>query len=172
MNAMIEDLLARTHTDAPLESRHRSVIDLVKVVQQMIDQTIAPGDSARVTLDAVPTLPMVVDAMQIERVIANLLTNALKFSPPDRPIVIQVVKSATEAIVSVTDQGIGIAPEDLSHLFEKHYRAQLVGQIAGNGLGLYSSRLIVEAHGGRIWAESTLGIGSTFTLALPLPTKN
>jgi PAS domain S-box-containing protein len=171
MNAMIEDLLVRTRTDAPLDSRQRSVIDLVKVVQQMIEQTIAPQDGARVTLDAMPTLPMVVDALQIERVIVNLLTNALKFSPPDRPIRVQVIKSAAQAIVSVADQGIGIAPEDLSHLFEKDYRAQTVEQIAGNGLGLYSSRLIVEAHGGRIWAESTLGIGSTFTFALPLPTE-
>jgi PAS domain S-box-containing protein len=169
MNAMIEDLLARSLTDTPVDSRHRSIIDLVKLVRQMIDQTLAPEDSARVTLDAVPTLPMVVDALQITRVIVNVLMNALKFSPADRPIVVQVVKHAAEAIVSITDQGIGIAPEDLPHLFEKDYRAQSVGQIAGNGLGLYSSRLIAEAHGGRLWAESTLGMGSTFTLALPLP---
>ena len=81
---------------------------------------------------------------------------------------VQVFQQATDAIITVTDQGIGIAPEDLPHLFEKHYRAQTVGQIAGNGLGLYSSRLIVEAHGGRLWAESTVGMGSTFTVALPL----
>jgi PAS domain S-box-containing protein len=172
MNAMIEDILARSRMDTTMDARHRSVIDLVKVVRQMIHQTVAPEDGARVTLDAEPTLPMVVDAVQIERVIVNLLTNALKFSPADRPINVQVVKSATEAIITVTDQGIGIAPEDLLHLFEKHYRAQTVGQIAGNGLGLYSSRLIVEAHGGRLWAQSTLGAGSTFTIALPLPAEH
>ena len=168
MNTMIEDLLARSRTDAPLDARHRSVIDLVELVQQMIDQTIAPEQGARVTLDSVPTIPMVAEAAQIERVITNLLTNALKFSPVDRPILVQVVKRAAEAIVSITDQGIGIAPEDLPHLFEKDYRAQTVRQIAGNGLGLYSSRLIVEAHGGRLWAASTVGIGSTFTIALPV----
>jgi PAS domain S-box-containing protein len=169
MNTMIEDVLARSRTDAPLDSQHRSVIDLVQVVRQMIDQTIAPEDAARVTLDAVPTLPMVVDAVQIARVIVNVLTNALKFSPADRPVAVQVVQRAAEAIISVTDQGIGIAAEDLPHLFEKAYRAPTVGQIAGNGLGLYSSRLIVEAHGGRLWAESNVGMGSTFTVALPLP---
>ncbi len=169
MNDMIEDLLKRNRTDVPLDARHRSVIDLVKVVRQMIDQTITPDDGARITLDAVATLPIAVDAMEIERVIVNVLTNALKFSPHDRPIVVQVFKEATEAVVTITDQGIGISPADLPHLFEKDYRAQTVGQIAGNGLGLYSSRLTVEAHGGRLWAESTLGEGSTFTVTLPLP---
>jgi PAS domain S-box-containing protein len=167
MNNMIEDLLKRTHADASANARQPATIDLVALVQQMIDQTIAPDDDARVTLDAVPKLPVVVEVAQIERVIVNLLTNALKFSPPDRPIVVQVVKDAEDAIITVTDQGIGISAEDLLHLFEKHYRAQAVGQIAGNGLGLYSSRLIVEAHGGRLWAESMVGVGSTFTVALP-----
>ena len=169
MNAMIEDLLQRSRADAPLDTQPRSEIDLVKVVRQMIDQTITSEDDARIILDAVPPLPMVVEAVQIERVIVNLLTNALKFSPPDRPILVQVFQQAAHAIITITDQGIGIAPEDLAHLFEKHYRAQTVGQIAGNGLGLYSSRLIVEAHGGRLWAESTLGTGSTFTVTLPRP---
>jgi PAS domain S-box-containing protein len=168
MKHMIEEILDRTRTDADRDARHRAAIDLVALVQQMIDQTIAPDDGARVTLDAVPTLPVVVEEAQIERVIVNLLTNALKFSPHDHPVVVQVFKHAADAIVTVTDQGIGIALEDLPHLFEKHYRAQTVGQIAGNGLGLYSSRLIVEAHGGRLWAESTVGMGSTFTVALPL----
>jgi signal transduction histidine kinase len=168
MNDMIEEILDRTRTDANADARHRVASDLVALVQQMIDQTIAPDDGARVTLDAVPTLPVVVEVAQIERVIVNLLTNALKFSPRDRPVVVQVFKHAADAIITVTDQGIGIAPEDLTHLFEKHYRAQTVGMVAGNGLGLYSSRLIVEAHSGRLWAESTVGRGSTFTIALPL----
>jgi PAS domain S-box-containing protein len=171
MNNMIEDLLNRTLTDASANVRQQATIDLVALVQQMIDQTIAPDDNARVTLDAVPTLPVVVEVAQIERVIVNLLTNALKFSPSDRPIVVKVVKDAVDAIITVTDQGIGILAEDLLHLFEKHYRAQTVGQIVGNGFGLYSSRLIVEAHGGRLWAESTFGVGSTFTVALPLPAE-
>jgi signal transduction histidine kinase len=168
MNALIKDALEHSRIDAAIDAQQRSVIDLVTVVRQMLDQSIAPDDRARVTLDAIPTLLVVVEVAQIERVIVNLLTNALKFSPPATPIVVHVAQQATDAIVSVTDQGIGIAPEDLPHLFEKHYRAQTVGQIAGNGLGLYSSRLIVEAHGGQLWAERTVGAGSTFTMALPL----
>jgi len=167
MNNMIGALLDRSRTDTVMDVRYRAAIDLVALVQQMLDQTIAPDDGARVTLDAVPTLRVVVEVAQIERVIVNLLTNALKFSSRDTPIMVQVYQQATEAIVVITDQGIGIAPKDLPHLFEQHYRAQSVGQIAGNGLGLYGSQLIVEAHGGRLWAESTVGVGSTFTVALP-----
>jgi PAS domain S-box-containing protein len=168
MNDMIEDLLDRSRTDADMQAQHRSEIDLVVVVQQMIDQTITPDDRTRVTFDAVPTLPVVIEVAQIERVIVNLLANALKFSSREYPIVVQVYQDASDAIIAVTDQGIGIAPEDLPQLFEKHYRADSVEQIAGSGLGLYSSRLIVEAHGGRLWVESTVGMGSTFTVALPL----
>ena len=167
MNAMIEDLLNRNRTDANTSARQRSAVDLVTVVQRMLDQTIAINDRERVTLDASTPLPVVVDVVDIERVIVNLLTNALKFSPPDVLINVQVYQQANEAIFTVTDQGRGIAAEDLPHLFEKHYRAHTVTQVAGNGLGLYSSRLIVEAHGGRLGAESTLGKGSTFTVALP-----
>jgi signal transduction histidine kinase len=168
MDDMIEGLLDRTRTDAIMDAQQRSGIDLVAVVRQMLDQTIAPDDRARVTLDAIPTLLVVVEVAQIERVVVNLLTNALKFSARPTPIVVQVYQQATDAIIAITDHGSGIAPEDLPHLFEKHYRAQTVGQIAGNGLGLYTSRLIVEAQGGRLWAESTVGLGSTFTVALPL----
>jgi PAS domain S-box-containing protein len=169
MNEMIDDVLDRSRTDAAMEAQNRSGIDLVALVRQMIEQTIAPDDHARVTLDAVPTLPVVVDVEQIERVIVNVLTNALKFSPRDTPIVVHVSQQATDAMIAVTDQGIGIAAEDIPQLFEKHYRTQTTEQIAGNGLGLYGSQLIVEAHGGRLWAESTVGVGSTFTLTLPLP---
>lgn len=169
MNDMIEEVLTRNRTDAAMEAQDRSGIDLVTVVRHMIEQIIAPADHARVTLDAVPTLRVVVEVAQIERVLVNVLTNALKFSPRDAPIVVHVYQQATDAIVAVTDQGVGIAPEDLPYLFEKHYRAQTAVQIAGNGLGLYGSQLIMEAHGGRLWAESTVGVGSTFTITLPLP---
>jgi signal transduction histidine kinase len=101
------------------------------VLRQMLDRNTAPDDRARVTLDAIPTLPVVVEVTQIERVVVNLLTNALKFSARDTPIVVRVYQQATDAIIAVTDHGSGIAPEALPHLFEKHYRAQTVEQIAG-----------------------------------------
>jgi PAS domain S-box-containing protein len=169
MNDMIEDLLDRSHSDTNTQAHPRATIDLVAMVRHMIDQTMEPDVGTQIALQGISILPVIVEVGQLERVIVNMLTYALKFSPPDRPIVVEVAQQAMEAIVSITDQGIGIAPEALPHLFEKHYRAHAVGQIAGNGLGLYSSRLIMEALGGRIWVESTLGVGSTFMIALPLP---
>lgn len=169
MNMMLEDLVQRSRTDAAVEAQHRVVVDLVALVQQMLDQTIAPDERARVTFEAVPALLVRIDVMQIERVVVNLLTNALKFSRREQPIVVRVYEQGSEALIAVVDQGIGIAPEDLRHLFKKHYRAHAAEPITGNGLGLYSSWLSVAAHGGRLWAESVAGTGSTFIVALPLP---
>jgi PAS domain S-box-containing protein len=168
MNDMIEGLLERSDPDMLAQASYRSEINLGTLVQQMIDQTVTPGNATRVTLHATLSPVVVVNVVQISRVIVNLLTNAFKFSPPEAPIVVQVYHHATDAIIAVTDQGIGIAPEDVPRVFEKHYRTQSARHIAGYGLGLYTSRLIVEAHGGRIYAESTVGVGSTFTVALPL----
>lgn len=168
MNHMIQDLLNRSYADAPIATLQREAIDLVVLVQHMIEQTVAVTDRARITLDASAPLTMIVDIAKIERVVVNLLTNALKFSPAETMIDIGVTHDEQFAIVAVTDQGVGIAPEAVSHVFEKHYRAKAVGQIAGNGLGLYSSRLIVEEHGGQLLVESTPGRGSTFTVVLPL----
>jgi PAS domain S-box-containing protein len=169
LTQMLEALIDRSHTEAIMEARNRTTIDLVALVQHMIDFSILPDNRAQVIYEPVPRLAVVIEEEGIERVVVNLLTNALKFSPRGQPILVRVNQHGNDAIIVVVDQGIGIAPEDLSHLFEKHYRAQAVGQIAGSGLGLYGSRLIVEAHGGRLWAESVLGVGSTFTVALPLP---
>jgi len=73
-----------------------------------------------------------------------------------------------QALVAVRDQGVGIDPEEIPHLFEKRYRARTAGEVEGMGLGLYSSQLIVVAHGGRMTVESEVGSGSTFTVILPL----
>jgi PAS domain S-box-containing protein len=171
MNQMIGDLVDRSCSDADMDAQQRASADLVVLVQRMIDQTIIPNDRAHVSLHAIPSLLMTIDVAQIERVVVNLLTNARKFSPREYPINVQIYRQNSDAIIAIVDHGIGIAAEDLPHVFEKHYRARTVKHIIGSGLGLYSSRLIVEAHGGRLWAESIVGTGSTFTIALPLPTE-
>lgn len=109
------------------------------------------------------------DPRHLGRILDNLLTNALKYSEPGSPIVLRVEPQANHALVSVSDRGIGIAPADLPRLFQRGFRTRdSLRQSSGLGLGLYISRLLVEAHGGRIGAESTLGQGSTFYVELPL----
>ena len=112
--------------------------------------------------------PVLADDARLERILLNLLTNAEKYSAPGTPIRIQVRQLETEMSISVIDQGRGIHPDDLPHLFDRFYRAKGERRVEGIGLGLYISKLLVEAHGGRIRVESEVGKGSTFTFTLPI----
>jgi signal transduction histidine kinase len=109
------------------------------------------------------------DPRRIEQVLRNLLDNAVKYSPAGGLVVARGQATDDEVIVSVADEGVGIAPEHLNRLFEKFFRVKspLNQQVRGSGLGLPVSRTIVENHGGRIWAESELGKGTTIYFSLP-----
>jgi signal transduction histidine kinase len=117
------------------------------------------------------TEPMVarIDLARFEQVIVNLIENALKYSPQGTPVRVELWREAGEVLLSVHDDGIGIPAEDQPLVFERFHRARNVDdrRFAGMGLGLYIARGIVEQHGGRIWVESTPGVGSTFYVALP-----
>jgi PAS domain S-box-containing protein len=106
------------------------------------------------------------DRVRIGQVVENLLGNALKHGGEEGEVVVRIDQRADEALISVQDFGPGIDPDHMPRLFDRFYRANT--QSSGLGLGLYISRILVEAHGGRIWAESRPGQGSTFTVALPL----
>jgi PAS domain S-box-containing protein len=168
MNDMIEGLLKRSRLEAEQDAMRQNAIELVQLATRIIDQTVMPADRKQIQLEGVVELPVIIDAAQIERVIINLLTNALKFSAPGSPVVVRFYRDGNRALVSIADQGAGIDPLDLPHVFEKHYRAHTRADIEGTGLGLYISRLIIEAHGGRIWAKSEVGTGSTFMFSLPI----
>ena len=121
-----------------------------------------------------PTEPLEIegDVDRLSQVFTNLLLNAIQFSPSDRPVVLSAGQVGDEAIISIADQGVGIPPEHLSHIFERFYQVPNamptveVKSRVGMGLGLFICREIVERHGGRIWAESTVGAGSRFYVAL------
>ncbi len=121
-----------------------------------------------------PDLPLIrADAAALRRSLQNLISNAIKYSGPSRWIGVrtrvQHTPQGPEVVIGVQDRGIGIAPADLPHIFEPFYRGQDVtaAQIHGSGLGLSLVKHAIDAHGGRISAESTLGMGVTFTLYLP-----
>ncbi|HEX9374326.1 MAG TPA: ATP-binding protein, partial [Roseiflexaceae bacterium] len=112
------------------------------------------------------------DYERTRQVLENLVSNAVKYSPDGGVIRIAGRADGDHAIVSVSDQGIGIAPEEQGKLFRRFYRAdnRLRRETQGAGLGLFLARAIVEAQGGRIWVESQSGRGSRFSFTLPLAT--
>jgi two-component system phosphate regulon sensor histidine kinase PhoR len=108
------------------------------------------------------------DPNRLERILGNLLSNALKYSDPGTEVLVSARNTDGEVTISVVDQGRGIAPEDLPRIFGRFYRSITARKAEGLGLGLHITRLLVEAHGGRIWAESELGKGSSFSFTLPM----
>lgn len=121
-----------------------------------------------VTVDVPPDLPPVfVDPDRLDQVMANLVSNALKFSPPASPITVAASATNDTVEVVVADRGQGMSPAELATVFEKFHRGAGAEGIPGTGLGLYVSRAVLEAQGGRLLAASTLGEGSRFTVVLP-----
>ncbi len=113
--------------------------------------------------------PMEVDVQRVSQVLFNLLSNALRYTPTGGTITVRAEHVGGQVQVAVADTGEGIPPEDLPHVFERFYRADKSRARAsgGSGLGLAIAKQIVEAHGGRIWAKSWIGVGSTFVFTLP-----
>jgi signal transduction histidine kinase len=107
------------------------------------------------------------DRRQLGRVVANLVGNALKYTPGPGAVNVRVAADEHHAILTVQDTGAGLTPENLVRLFDKHARFHQHLGVPGTGLGLYLSKAIVEAHGGTIDATSEPGEGSTFTVRLP-----
>jgi two-component system, OmpR family, phosphate regulon sensor histidine kinase PhoR len=112
---------------------------------------------------------IVADQLRIGQVIGNILDNAIKFSPQGRQVTVQLQEQDSEYQISIRDEGIGVSPDYFDHIFERFYRVRNTAsrQYSGIGLGLYVARVIVEAHGGRIWLASNEGVGSTFYFTLP-----
>lgn len=143
-------------------------VDLADIVKQAVDllQDEFTRSGSHIVLEPVASVIGRWDHMRLEQVVTNLLVNAIKFGE-GKPITVSVVGDDEQGHVTVTDEGIGILPEDHERIFNRFERTAEAHQYGGLGLGLYISRHIVEAHGGRIHVRSTPGAGSTFTIDLP-----
>jgi signal transduction histidine kinase len=118
-----------------------------------------------------PETPVVVrcDAARVEQVANNLVSNAIKYSPDGGRIDVSIERSADRAVLAISDEGVGIAQEELARIFQPFRRGiRLKDAVPGLGLGLATSRRIVERHGGRIEVASSPGCGSTFRVVLPV----
>jgi PAS domain S-box-containing protein len=175
MTAQIDELLdlARLQMGQPLGINRRRM-DLANLVREVAMEQKRTTERHHITVETTPSeLIGNWDPVRLGRVIANLLANAIKYSPAGGEIRVTMSQEdrggSPWAVLSVQDHGIGIPEADLPRVFEGFHRAgNVAAQIAGTGLGLTSARQIVELHGGTIEAASEEGIGSTFTVKLPL----
>ncbi len=169
MDRLVGDLLDAARIGAGSFTTGREDIDLVQVARQVAAVQQATTSRHRIALEAPPSLPGSWDADRIRQVLTNLVTNAIKYSAGGGDVLIRIAEVDGKAVTSVTDQGIGLAREDIALLFEPFSRLNREQAVGGIGLGLYIAKAIVEAHGGRIWAESPgPGKGSTFVFTLPI----
>ena len=168
LGRLIDDLLLASQIEADRLELRVADTDLAAEARAAAEAARAERTSLRAE---VPPEPLVVlaDQQRLRQVLANLLTNAIKYSPDGSEVVLRVTRADGEARMAVIDHGVGIPPEALPHLFDRFFRAEgAAARAQGLGLGLYITRRIVEGHGGTIGVESELGRGSTFTVVLPL----
>jgi signal transduction histidine kinase len=150
-----------------LDPRPESVSGLIADTIEML-RPLAAGSSIRVESHVVPDLPPVLaDATRINQVLSNLVGNAVKFTPRNGLITVSAERVDGEIRFAVIDTGPGIPAEQLPHIFGRFWQAKASDR-RGIGLGLAIAKGIVEAHKGRIWVESSVGLGSTFYFTLPL----
>jgi signal transduction histidine kinase len=172
MNATIEDLVDSARLESGQLKLDRRPLDLPGLVRDLVERLAASESPSRtIRVEALPGVgPVLADANRIERVLTNLLTNAIKYSSAPSEVTVSIIPRDREIVTAISDEGIGISAGELAHLFERYYRAEGARERRGEGLGLglYITKMFVEAHGGRIRAESEFGRGSTFFFSLPL----
>jgi signal transduction histidine kinase len=166
MERMLRDLSDAARSEGGGIALARRPVPLRPFVAELLDVSDGALEAARVE-NAVPqeVPPVLADPDRLDRILANLVGNALKYSQ-DR-VVVHARPEGRDVHVTVVDRGPGISGDDLPRIFDRYYRGQR-HEGEGLGLGLYIVRKLVEAHGGRIWAESRPGEGSTFTFSLPV----
>lgn len=177
LNRLVDDLQELSRVEARAYELDLRPLDVSALVQT-VTKRLAPQFEAKgisLDLELAPDLPHVLaDEGRAVQVLTNLVGNALQYTPEDGRVRITARRTGAQALISVQDTGLGIAAEHLPHIFDRFYRADASRSRSrraggGSGIGLTIARALVEAHGGRIWAESGgEGQGSTFTFTLPI----
>jgi len=169
MRRLIESLLALARLDAGQEAMKRLKFDLATVIRDCADlvQPLAADRGVTVALDVQP-LECTGDSERIAQVLTNLLTNAIHYNRPQGAVKVITALENGAAIITVRDTGTGIGADDLPRVFERFYRSDKSRTSGGQGLGLSICKAIIEAHGGSIEVTSEAGVGTSFTVRLPL----
>ena len=171
LSSLVSDAIQMARIEAGKIHLERERVPAAVLVEDALRDKRSMLTECNVAVDVPPDLPHLwADPELIVLALRQLIDNAVKYSAPNSDVEIDARQADGQVVLSVRDHGQGISQADLPHVFEKFYRGrQSRGQIAGAGLGLAIARAVVDAHGGKIWAESRAGEGSVFRIALPLP---
>ncbi len=170
MQVMLTDILDSSLIEVEQLAMEVQPLRLQQLAREVCAEMQPRAKPHQLIVDLPSDFPIIhADPLWIKQVFRNILDNAIKYSPDGGLILVQGEERASDVIINIADQGIGISPEDLIPLFEKYFRVKSPDgvRIPGTGLGLPIARTIVEAHGGRIWAESKVGEGTTLSFSLP-----
>ena len=170
---LVENLLNITKIEKGALALNLESLDIVQTVKEIVDLLHERATQKNVTLafPYITTIPKVkADKLRITEVITNLLANAIAYTDINGSVTILFEEKEGEVITHIKDTGQGIPKEALPHLFTKFYRVsgKLEQGSKGTGLGLYIAKAIIDMHNGKIWVESEVGIGSTFSFSLPI----
>jgi K+-sensing histidine kinase KdpD len=173
-NRMVSDLLDISRLEADKLELRLARCDLATIVRETVEdqRSVTPTRTVQLELEEEETAPIIADAERIGQVISNYLSNALKYSPANRPVEVQLKKEVSMVRVFVRDEGPGLTHSEQERIWERFYQVEGIkrqrGSSVGLGLGLHICRAIVEQHQGEVGVESTKGNGSTFWFTLPL----
>lgn len=170
LTSIITDLLDVTRTQSGNLNLKPEEFDMEELVKEVVDNTQLTSPKHIITIESSKKSRLTADRDRTGQVIINFLTNAIKYSPNGKKIIVKIKRNKNEIVVGVTDFGIGIPPEKLDQVFDRFMRVggKRMETFGGLGLGLYISSQIIQRQGGRIWAKSEVGKGSTFYFSLPI----
>jgi PAS domain S-box-containing protein len=168
LNAILEEFLSVGRIEEGKVETHAATFDLNTLLTEALADVQSlrkPGQTIARQVDCLT--PFRLDSSLLRKILVNLLSNALKYSGEKSAVTVQADCQGNQLIVSVSDQGVGISPQDQAHLFERFFRARSVSTVPGTGLGLYIVARYLEVMGGTIKLQSTLGQGTTVTVTIP-----
>lgn len=188
LGKLFQDLLDATKLDDGRIRPHFEPVEIVSLVKTISNDYVIPAQEAKIHFSFGTDSPMhlneerqmsqivygYVDVSFMREILANLIENAIKYTPPGGSVYVNARGDGDRSLINVTDTGLGISAEDLNHIFQKFYRVDNsdTRTIGGTGLGLYLVKQRAEAMGGKVWAESAFGQGSTFYVSLPRITSD
>lgn len=165
VNAMLAHFAELTRLEMNANEKHRVWLDVLGMANRIAKQQNFGRQKPRIRVEWQETIPAIyVNEDSLERAITNITANAVRYAKRGSIVRMTLSRVGSCLVISVSDRGPGISGQDLDHIFEKYYRLEKGGVV----LGLYIARLLVEAEGGRIWAESELGKGTVFHIGLPI----